>query len=121
MQPPDYRGAGESGPPASDSGSIRPSRRDAVRHLHAGDDTGFLSTVGAISAPHRGTDPRRIGWKPVPLHGLSENLRRRAASERGSGRCVMRAYVPEYDLEAPGTVDEVLRLIAREPGVWRPI
>jgi CO/xanthine dehydrogenase FAD-binding subunit len=33
----------------------------------------------------------------------------------------MRAYVPEYDLEAPGTVDEVLRLIAREPGVWRPI
>jgi CO/xanthine dehydrogenase FAD-binding subunit len=33
----------------------------------------------------------------------------------------MRAYVPEYDLEAPGTLDEVLRLLAREPGVWRPI
>jgi CO/xanthine dehydrogenase FAD-binding subunit len=33
----------------------------------------------------------------------------------------MRAYVPEYDLEAPSTLDEVLRLIAREPGVWKPI
>jgi CO/xanthine dehydrogenase FAD-binding subunit len=33
----------------------------------------------------------------------------------------MRAYVPDYDLEAPGTVDEVLRLLTREPGVWRPI
>jgi CO/xanthine dehydrogenase FAD-binding subunit len=33
----------------------------------------------------------------------------------------MRAYVPEYDLEAPRTLDEVLRLLAREPGVWRPI
>jgi len=33
----------------------------------------------------------------------------------------MRAYVPEYDLEVPGTLDEVLRLLAREPGVWKPI
>src|ERR1035438_3431319 len=33
----------------------------------------------------------------------------------------MRAYVPEYTLEAPGTLDQVLRLLAREPGVWRPI
>ena len=33
----------------------------------------------------------------------------------------MRAYVPDYDLTSPGTVDEVLRLLAREPGVWRPI
>jgi CO/xanthine dehydrogenase FAD-binding subunit len=33
----------------------------------------------------------------------------------------MRAYVPDYELEAPSTLDEVLRLIAREPGVWRPI
>lgn len=33
----------------------------------------------------------------------------------------MRAYVPEYDLEAPKTLDDVLRLLAREPGVWKPI
>jgi CO/xanthine dehydrogenase FAD-binding subunit len=33
----------------------------------------------------------------------------------------MRAYVPDYDLEAPGTLDEILRLLAREPGVWKPI
>ena len=33
----------------------------------------------------------------------------------------MRVYVPDYTLEAPGTVDQVLRLLAREPGVWRPI
>jgi CO/xanthine dehydrogenase FAD-binding subunit len=34
---------------------------------------------------------------------------------------MMRAYVPDYHLEAPGTVDDVLRLLAREPGVWRPM
>jgi CO/xanthine dehydrogenase FAD-binding subunit len=33
----------------------------------------------------------------------------------------MRAYVPEYDLEAPKTLDDILRLLAREPGVWKPI
>jgi CO/xanthine dehydrogenase FAD-binding subunit len=33
----------------------------------------------------------------------------------------MRAYVPEYDLETPKTLDDVLRLLAREPGVWKPI
>jgi len=33
----------------------------------------------------------------------------------------MRAYVPEYDLVAPESLAEALRIIAREPGVWRPI
>jgi len=33
----------------------------------------------------------------------------------------MRAYVPDYDLVAPEGLDELLRLIAREPGEWRPI
>jgi CO/xanthine dehydrogenase FAD-binding subunit len=33
----------------------------------------------------------------------------------------MRAYVPEYDLLAPGNLDAALRLMAEEPGVWRPI
>jgi len=33
----------------------------------------------------------------------------------------MRAYVPDYDIETPRTLDEVLRLMAREPGAWRPI
>src|SRR5271157_184308 len=33
----------------------------------------------------------------------------------------MRAYVPEYDLIAPRHLDESLRILAREPGVWRPI
>jgi CO/xanthine dehydrogenase FAD-binding subunit len=33
----------------------------------------------------------------------------------------MKSYVPDYDLVAPESLDEVLRLIAREPGVWRPI
>src|SRR5689334_8100088 len=33
----------------------------------------------------------------------------------------MRAYVPEYDLVSPRSLDEVLRLMEREPGVWRPI
>jgi len=33
----------------------------------------------------------------------------------------MRAYLPDYDLVAPAGIDELLRLIAREPGEWRPI
>jgi CO/xanthine dehydrogenase FAD-binding subunit len=33
----------------------------------------------------------------------------------------MRAYVPDYELVAPESLDEMLRLIAREPGVWHPI
>src|SRR5271168_3535741 len=33
----------------------------------------------------------------------------------------MRAYVPEYDLVAPDSLPAVLRLMASEPGVWRPI
>ncbi len=33
----------------------------------------------------------------------------------------MRAYVPEYDLVAPATFDEALRLIAGDPGAWHPI
>jgi len=33
----------------------------------------------------------------------------------------MRAYVPNYDLVAPESLPETLRLISREPGVWRPI
>jgi CO/xanthine dehydrogenase FAD-binding subunit len=33
----------------------------------------------------------------------------------------MRAYAPEYALEAPKTLNDVLRLLAREPGVWKPI
>jgi len=33
----------------------------------------------------------------------------------------MRAYVPEYDLVAPASLGEALRLLASEPGAWRPI
>ena len=33
----------------------------------------------------------------------------------------MRAYLPEYDLRAPKTLDEALRLLANEPGVWRAL
>src|SRR5215470_16349771 len=33
----------------------------------------------------------------------------------------MRSYVPQYHLETPGSVDQVLRLMGQEPGVWRPI
>jgi len=33
----------------------------------------------------------------------------------------MRAYVPEYELVAPENLDEMLRMLARDPGMWRPI
>lgn len=32
----------------------------------------------------------------------------------------MRAYVPAYELRAPGSLTETLSLLAREPGVWQP-
>jgi CO/xanthine dehydrogenase FAD-binding subunit len=32
----------------------------------------------------------------------------------------MRAYIPSYDLRAPGSLSEALALLAREPGVWQP-
>jgi CO/xanthine dehydrogenase FAD-binding subunit len=32
----------------------------------------------------------------------------------------MRAYVPAYDLQIPGSLSEALALLAREPGVWQP-
>jgi CO/xanthine dehydrogenase FAD-binding subunit len=33
----------------------------------------------------------------------------------------MRAYVPEYELIAPSKLSDALDLLAREPGMWRPI
>jgi len=33
----------------------------------------------------------------------------------------MRSYVPDYELVAPESLDEMLRLMSREHGVWRPI
>lgn len=32
----------------------------------------------------------------------------------------MRAYLPDYELKTPASLDEVLRLLGGEPGVWRP-
>ena len=32
----------------------------------------------------------------------------------------MRAYIPGYDLRAPGSLSEALGLLAREPGIWQP-
>ncbi|MGB7922853.1 MAG: FAD binding domain-containing protein, partial [Pyrinomonadaceae bacterium] len=31
----------------------------------------------------------------------------------------MRAYLPDYELRAPKSLDEALELLSREPGVWR--
>lgn len=33
----------------------------------------------------------------------------------------MRAYVPDYEIVAPENLDEMLRMLARDPGMWRPI
>src|SRR6266699_5144935 len=32
----------------------------------------------------------------------------------------MRAYIPDYRLETPGSLSEVLDTLDREPGVWKP-
>lgn len=33
----------------------------------------------------------------------------------------MRAYLPDYNLKTPSSLDEALRLLVDEPGVWRPL
>lgn len=33
---------------------------------------------------------------------------------------IMRAYLPAYELKTPASLDEALRLLGDEPGVWRP-
>lgn len=33
----------------------------------------------------------------------------------------MRGYLPDYDIEMPGTLGEALGLLRREPGKWRPL
>ncbi|HWQ09717.1 MAG TPA: xanthine dehydrogenase family protein subunit M [Holophaga sp.] len=33
----------------------------------------------------------------------------------------MRGYLPDYDVEMPGTLGEALDLLRREPGKWRPL
>ena len=33
----------------------------------------------------------------------------------------MRAFLPDYRLRTAGTLDEAVRLLAEEPGVWRPL
>ena len=33
----------------------------------------------------------------------------------------MRAHVADYDLVAPGSLDQTLRLLAEQPGIWLPI
>lgn len=32
----------------------------------------------------------------------------------------MRAYLPDYELKTPASLDEALRLLSGEPGIWRP-
>src|SRR5690349_8258853 len=32
----------------------------------------------------------------------------------------MRAYLPDYELKTPASLDEALRLFGSEAGVWRP-
>ena len=32
----------------------------------------------------------------------------------------MRAYLPDYELKTPANLNEALRLLANEPGVWQP-
>jgi CO/xanthine dehydrogenase FAD-binding subunit len=32
----------------------------------------------------------------------------------------MRSFIPDYDLQVPGSLSEALSLLAREPGTWQP-
>jgi CO/xanthine dehydrogenase FAD-binding subunit len=32
----------------------------------------------------------------------------------------MRAYLPDYELRTPGSLDDALRLLSNEPGIWKP-
>src|SRR5712692_6950392 len=91
-----------------------------MRNLHARNDPGGVPASGAVSASHRRSNSRGTGWKLVPLYRIPKDLRCGPRGRQGDGEH-MRAYVPEYDLVAPESLAETLRIISREPGVWRPI
>src|ERR1700741_1142728 len=93
-------------------------RRGAVRYLHPGHGHGHGSPAEPQPQADPGTDSRRAGRKPVPLYRLHTHLRR---SCRGGGYIEMRSRPSEYELVAPGKLDAVLNLLAKEPGVWMPI
>jgi len=67
-------------------------------------DPGFLSTARAIIRIPLTNNPRGIWRQPVPLHGLSENIRCSEASKQRT-QATNESLRAGYTLEAPGTVD----------------
>src|SRR5712691_7491574 len=90
-------------------------RRRAVWHLHTGNDPCGRSPAARKAGADTGRNPRGAFGKSLPLHRLHADLR---SGGRGGA---MRADPADYELIAPGTLREVVALLAAEPGAWLPI
>src|SRR5437762_1659280 len=94
----DGRGSRREWAPAPRAGGVRRSRSGAVRLLHAGSRRRGRRPPAAHSRSERRRDPRGALGKPLPLHGLRQDLRRRAA------RRAMSTAAPKLELGRVGEI-----------------
>src|ERR1700752_4992357 len=91
-----------------------------MRHVHAGYDPRHRASFRQVSSAHHGTNPRRLEWQSMPLHGLHAYLRSRREG-CDTGNFPMRSNPAEYEFISPGNLAGALDLLHREPGVWQPV
>ncbi len=70
--------------------------------------------------PTIGRHPRRTFRKSLPLYRLRADFRRRRKSGAVQGQDV-RSDPADYELVAPANLQEIVALLAEEPGTWLPI
>ena len=94
-------GLARRGRAARGPAGVRRRGRGPVRLLHAGADRRQPRPAAARPAAERRRHPRGARRQPVPLHGLREDHRRRAARRRAAGR---RAGMSAPVVAPPGRV-----------------
>ena len=95
-------GLARDGEPGARPGRVRADRRGTVRDLHARHAHGRGCIARRTTSANRGRGPGRARRRPVPLHRLSQDHRRRhvdrwgpgagAPATRRGGRCPHRAH-----------------------------
>ena len=108
------------------AGGVSGMRRRAVRHLHAGDDSGCRASIKRKASTHDGRNPGRPFRQSLPLHRLHSDSGSGGGSgapqiERKSENDRMRSNPSDYEMVAPGSLQAIVSLLAKEPGAWLPI
>src|SRR5262249_35364602 len=90
-----------------------------MRHLHAGNDSGFTPLAREEPESNANGNPRGTVRESLPLHRLHPDFRVRES--RGEARRrEMRSDPREFELVTPGSLGAVLDLLVREPAHWTP-